>query len=222
MTASPPEQITRAYDGGRIYPLGESGRPKVAAAPPATRVKQLIAAVDWLDCEDPAHARYQPKAGASYACTYVADYAGLAGIYLPQVWWTADAMARIALEQGVDVVFNQTVRELCTNALFDWFDEYGTAFGWHREVELSNLQDAANAGEVALIIAKNQELSRPGQAAAVLPEQDGMPAKRDQDGDCLRPLQSLCGPKNVRCAVADTAWWVTSKYQSHAFWRHPG
>lgn len=104
--------ITRTDDGGRLYPLEETGRPKVTGSTPENRSRQLLDIVAWLDCENPDHKRYQAKGGATFANTYVCDYCNLAGAYLPQVWWTADALARIAQEEKVDVAFGRTVREL--------------------------------------------------------------------------------------------------------------
>lgn len=215
-------EMSRAHDGGRAYPLGEAGRPRLTAKTPTTRAAQLIASIAWLDCEDPAHRRYRPKGRASYANTYCADYCDLAGVYLPRVWWTADALARIAAGQRIDVAFDRTVRGLSTNTLFEWLEDYGTAFGWQREIDLLSLQTAANAGEVCVIIAKAKDLSRPGHMVAVVPEHEGCQAKRDKDGDCLRPVESQCGRKNVRCATAASAWWLADRFQGHAFWRHPG
>jgi hypothetical protein len=202
--------------------LGEDGRPKRTGTTPEARAAHLAASIAWLDCEDPEHLRYQPKGGASYANTYCADYCDLAGVYLPQVWWTADALARIAEEQRVDVAFNRTVRELSTNALFDWLEDYGAAFGWQREIDLLSLQTAANAGEVCVIVAKSKDLSRPGHIVAIVPEQEGCQAKRDKDGDCLRPVESQSGRRNVRSASAASAWWLADRFQGHALWRNPG
>ena len=220
MTAGGPE-ITRLRDGGRLYPLGEAGRPGVSASNPAAQVEQLLAIVAWLDCENPGHLRYQAKAGANHASTYVGDYCDLAGVYLPRVWWTGPALARIAQEQRVELAYDRTVRELSTNGLFDWLSDHGTDFGWHREVDLIMLQEAANAGEVCLIVAKSRDLDRAGHIVAVVPEHAGCRARRDKDGDVLRPAESHCAARNVRCATARTAWWLSAKYRDHAFWRHP-
>lgn len=215
-------EITRTGTSGRLYPLGEAGHPKVTGTTPETRGRQLLEIIGWLDCENPDHKRYQASGAATYANTYVCDYCQLAGVYLPRVWWTADALVRIAQEERVDVAFGRTVRELSTNALCDWLDDHGPTFGWHREIELIDLQAAANAGEVCLVIAKSRDLNRPGHAVAILPEHDGCQAKRDRAGDVLRPAESQCGARNVRCATAPSAWWLSEKYQGYGFWRQPG
>lgn len=213
--------ITRSLDGGRLHPLGEAGRPGVSAEDPAAQAEQLLDIVAWLDCENPGHGRYRAKRGASPSITYVADYCDLAGVYLPRVWWTGPALARIAQEQRVEAAYDRTVRELSTNGLFDWLSDHGTAFGWHREVDLIMLQEAANAGEVCLIVAKGRDLDRAGRVVAVVPEHAGCRARRDKLGDVLRPVESYCGARKVRCATARTTWWLSARYRDHAFWRHP-
>jgi predicted chitinase len=212
-------EITRADTGGRLYPLGETGHPKVSGTTPETRARQLLGIIGWLDCENPDHRRYQASGAATYANTYVCDYCQLAGVYLPRVWWTADALVRIAQEERVDVAFGRTVRELSTNALYDWLDDHGPAFGWRREIEPIDLQAAANAGEVCLVIAKSRDLNRPGHVVAVVPEHEGCQAKRDKAGDVQRPTESQCGARNVRCATASSAWWLSDKYQGYGLWR---
>ncbi|MGE5155076.1 MAG: SH3 domain-containing protein, partial [Bdellovibrio bacteriovorus] len=214
-------EVTRVQDGGRAYPLEESGQPKITGSTPETRARQLLAIIAWLDCENPEHRRYRAKGGATYATTYACDYCHLAGVYLPQVWWTADALARIVQEEQVDVAFGRTVRELSTNALHDWLLDHGAAFGWRREIEPIDLQAAANGGEVCLIIAKSKDLSRPGHLSVVPPEHEGCQARRQRDGDVTRPVESWCATKNVRCATARTAWWLSERYQGFGFWTHP-
>ena len=37
----------------------------------------------------------------------------------------------------------------------------------------------------------------------------------------LRPLESQAGTRNVLRAPAASVWWLNSRFQAHAFWRHP-
>jgi hypothetical protein len=60
--------ITRQRNGGQAFPLGEPGMPRRTGSDPATKVRQLLAIVDYLDTEKKAHARYGPKTTATY-CT---------------------------------------------------------------------------------------------------------------------------------------------------------
>jgi predicted chitinase len=213
--------VARSGAGRRAYPLGEAGRPRVSAKTPAGRAGQLLDLVAWLDCENPQHLRYQARSGAGDAMTYAADYAYLAGAYLPQVWWTRGALARMAQGEGVPVSYDDSVRELPANGLYDWLNDQGTGFGWHQEIDLISLQEAANAGEVCVIVARNRDPNGPGQVSLVIPEHPGCAARRDAAGDVLRPAESTAGGKNHRCAVPRTAWWLGSRYSAYAFWRHP-
>jgi hypothetical protein len=181
----------------------------------------LLAIIDWLGCENPAHKRYAARGSAHRADTYVQDYCDLAGTYLPRVWWTADALARIALEEHVEPAFEQTVRLLSTSALHDWLIDFGAELGWHRDMDLLSLQEAANAGEVALIVAKSAEPNRPGAIAIVPPEHEGCLAKRDGEGDVLRPIESKCASTNRRCLTARSAWWLSDRYSDFGLWRNP-
>lgn len=212
---------SRTRDGGRAYPLGEAGRPARDGRDAASRAAGLARIVDYLDAARTEHLRYQPRAGMSFCNIYAADYAYLAGAYLPRVWWTDSALRRLTLGEPVEVVYGRTVRELNANALYDWLDEHGSAFGWVRELDLSLLQAAANAGEVCIIVAKRRDLNGSGHISAVVPEQEGAEARHTADGEVLRPLESQAGVRNATRAVPASAWWAAERFQSFAFWRHP-
>ena len=215
--------ITRARDGGRAYPLGEADRParQGRGRDTSSRAAALGLIVDYLDVVDPSHLRYQPRDGMTFCNIYATDYACLAGAYLPRVWWTDTALRRLALGVTVEGVYGQTVRELNANALHDWLEEHGVAFGWVRELDLNLLQTAANAGEVCVIVAKRRDLNRSGHISVVVPEQGGAGARRSADGEVLRPLESQAGTRNFAREVSASAWWAGSRFQSFAFWRHP-
>ncbi|MBP8923356.1 MAG: glycoside hydrolase family 19 protein, partial [Thauera sp.] len=114
-----------------------------------------------------------------------------------------------------------TVRELNANALHDWLEDFGPAFGWRREVELTALQAAANVGEVCVIVARRVDLNRPGHITAVVPETGDAKAVRNAQDEVVRPLESQAGTRNVLRAPAANAWWQNRRFQSFAFWRHP-
>ncbi len=216
------QTITRARGGGRLYPLTETGGPRVTGSTIETRVRQLLKVIAWLDCENPEHGRYRAKGRSTFAETYVCDYCELAGVFLPRVWWTADGLARIARGERVDAALGQNVRGLPINGLHDWLEDHGSAFGWHREIELIDLQAAANGGEVCLIVARHHDLNRAGRVVAAVPEHAGCLARRDREGDVVRPVESGCGARNRRCATARSAWWLSATYSSHGLWRNPG
>jgi hypothetical protein len=217
----PKDPVTRQRDGGRLYPLSEPKAPKVSGTNEETRARQLLATIDWMDCENPDHKRYAPRGSVNRADTYAQDYCSLAGAYLPRVWWTADALARIALEEHVEPAFERTVRMLDTNALHDWLIDFGADFGWHRDMDLLSIQEAANAGEVCLIVGKSAEANRPGSIVVVPPEHEGCMARRDKEGDVLRPIESKCASTNRRCLTARSAWWLSDRYSDCGLWRNP-
>jgi predicted chitinase len=214
-------EVSRTHSGRRAFPLGEASRPRLSAKTPEARAKQLLAMIAWLDCENREHQRYQPRQGTNYCTTYAADHCYLAGAYLPQVWWTRTALMQMARGQEVEVSYDHSVRELSANALYDWFNDQGTGFGWHQEVNLISLQEAANAGEVCVIVARNRDINRPGHVTLVVPEHPDYVARRDASGDVLRPVESQAGSRNRRFAVPRSAWWLGSRFECHAFWRHP-
>ncbi len=162
--------ITRRRDGGRAYPLGEAGRPARAGGDAASLAASVSAIVDYLDVANPAHLRYRPAGGTTYCNIYATDLAYLCGVYLPRVWWTDRALLQLREGAQVAVEYGRTVRELNANSLYDWLEDFGPAFGWRREVELTALQAAANAGQVCVIVARRVDLNRPGHITAVVPE----------------------------------------------------
>ncbi len=213
--------ITRRLDGGRAFPPGEPGRPARSGRSAAAMAKSVSAIVDYLDVANPAHLRYQPRGGTTYCNIYATDFAYLCGVYLPRVWWTDRALLRLRAGERVAVEYGRTVRELNANALYDWLEDFGPAFGWKREIEPTALQAAANAGEVCVIVARRVDLNRPGHITAVVPEtSDAKPVRNAQD-EVVRPLESQAGTRNVLRAPAANAWWQNSRFQAFAFWHHP-
>ncbi|MHB1372932.1 MAG: glycoside hydrolase family 19 protein [Thauera sp.] len=213
--------IRRDRDGGRAYPLGEAGRPARGGRSAEALAKSVSAIVDYLDPANPAHLRYQPRGGTTYCNIYATDFAFLCGVYLPRVWWTDRALLRLRAGEKLAVEYGRTVRELNANALYDWLEDFGPAFGWQREIELTALQAAANAGQVCVVVARRVDLNRPGHITAVVPETGAAKAVRSARNEVLRPLESQAGTRNVLRAPAVSAWWLNSRFQAFAFWRHP-
>lgn len=209
-------EITRRNANGRAFPLGEPDRPARTGSDPA----QVLAIIDYLDSANPAHLRYRPGRGSTFCNIYAYDVCYLAGVYLPRVWWNSDALQRLNDGSQVDVVYDRTVRELNANALHDWFERYGAAFGWQPEVSLTLLQEAANVGEVGIIVGKRKDLNRSGHIVAVAPEHGGFQARRTAAGDVTRPVESQAGTRNFRYAVNQRAWWLGTEFQSFSLWRH--
>ena len=74
---------TRAKTETWAYPLGEPDMPRRTGKTAATKSKQLLAIVNYLDPEAPSHKRYQRTPGATFCNVYAYDYCYLAGVYLP-------------------------------------------------------------------------------------------------------------------------------------------
>ena len=154
------------------FPIGESDRP---SCPP----KSLAEIADWLDVEHSRRYRPVPD-GPTFCNVYAHDYCYLANVYLPRVWWNPAALADLLAEKKVSAT-TRTVHELRANDIFNWLDQFGTSFGWQREVDATALQDAANDGEVCLIIAQRRELERPGHVTMVVAETDDHRATRERN-----------------------------------------
>lgn len=212
--------VTRRGDSGRAFPLGEAGMPRRTASDPATRVRQLVDIVNYLDSEKRTHARYGPKTSATFCNIYACDYCYLAKVYLPRVFWTPSALQRLRDGEDVAVRYDDTVRELNANALHDWLQDFGPGFDWIRVMNLDVLQAAANAGEVCLIAAKRRDTNRSGHIVAVVAEQPALQAARSASGEVLRAVESQAGVTNHRFFVKPTAWWRDERFQSFGFWRH--
>ncbi|HSP97597.1 MAG TPA: glycoside hydrolase family 19 protein [Candidatus Dormibacteraeota bacterium] len=211
--------VTRRRDGGRAFPLGEAGMPRRSSADPQRRAAQLLDIVAWLDSENRVHLRYGPRSSVTFCNVYAYDYCYLADAYLPRVFWTAPALARIGAGEAVPVRYDNTVGELNANALHDWLRDFGPGFGWRWVADLDVLQAAANAGQVCLIVAKRKDQNRSGHIVAVVPE-DRVRAARAAGSSVLRPVESQASVTNHRFVVKPTAWWRGAQFQSFAFWRH--
>ena len=214
------KDVTRTRDGGRAFPLGEVGHPRRTGVSPSTKARKLIEIVDYLDSENREHRRYWPKDGTTFCNIYAYDYCFLADVYLPRVWWRDKALQQIRAEQTPTVKYGDTVRELNANMLLDWLEDHGVDFGWVRVFNLDVLQASANQGEVCLIVAQREDLNRSGHIVAVVPENGGVQAARNDAGEVLRPLESQAGVKNHRYVVKPTKWWTKQQFQSFSFWRH--
>ena len=68
------------------------------------------------------------------------------------------------------MAYGTTVSELNANSLYNWLEEFGSDFGWRRTLDVTELQNAANAGQVALICGQRTELNQPGHICLVVPE----------------------------------------------------
>ena len=214
-----PNSHRRKDDFGRANPLDEPNMPRRGAGTAAQKRDALVEISKYLDTGNSAHLRYVAGGGKTYCNIYAYDFAMRAGTFVPRVFWTPAAIDKIENGATLEVLYGNTVRELTANVLHDWFIDYGGGFGWGRVFSATELQDGANAGKVAIIVAKRVNLARSGHILAVLPEHDGISAARDGQ-EVTRPVQSQAGAENFRARVTPTRWWMDSRFQSFGFWLH--
>lgn len=208
-------KIARNQTSGRAFPLNEVGQPTRNGGPAAVHTAELISIIKWLNVEQSK--RYKPANGSTFCNIYAFDYCHLANTYIPRVWWTRKAIATLAAGGSVAPVFGVTVSELNANSIFNWLEEFGRDFGWVRTFDMTDLQNAANAGQVGIICAQRRELNRPGHIVAVAPENGGHQATR-RGGQVTVPLQSQAGVSNFD--YGGKIWWTGSQFGKFGFWKH--
>ncbi len=219
--------IDRNYKKGRAFPLGETNRPKRKKTSIATKIASLHEIVDWLDVEKSD--RYDPESSKTFCNIYAYDYAYLAGVYIPRVWWRSSAISKLVLSringgknESVDIIYGETLMEMNANNTHIWFEEYGSQFGWTRFYDLTEFQNEVNKGKVGIITAKQMNSNRSGHIVPVVPENDTHKAKRDANNKVLFPLQSQAGRTNRKyfTDVNDAKWWTMKNYVDFGFWLH--
>ena len=103
-----PGTVTRRRDPASAQSLNENGQPTRTGTTPDELRTQLAAIADWLEVDDPSHLRYQPHDGLTFCNVYAHDYCHLAGVYLPRVWWSAQAQLRLAAGDAVQPLIGNT------------------------------------------------------------------------------------------------------------------
>lgn len=189
---------------GRAYPLGEAGRPARAGGDAASLAASVSAIVDYLDVATPPICATSRRAAPPYCNIYATDLAYLCGVYLPRVWWTDRALLQLREGAQVAVEYGRTVRELNANSLYDWLEDHGPAFGWRREVELTALQAAANAGQVCVIVARRVVPQPPR------PHHRGGARNRRREGGAQCGARGAA-PARVAGRYAQRAAWYTGE-----------
>ena len=200
--------------------LDEPNPPGRQGTTPDELRDELNAIVDYLAVEKPSHVRYQPHAGLTFCNIYAHDYCHLAGVYLPRVWWSGAAIARLASGEDVAPRLGQTIDEQRANDLFRWLRDFGPRFGWRQTSTLTKLQTEANAGAVALIVARRVLEGRSGHVTLIVPESLDARAKRDAGGAVIAPLQSQAGARNFARGTGPLNWWKGEQFADSAFWLH--
>ncbi len=200
----------------RAYPLNEASQPtRDPVSASGDKVKALGQIIKWLDVEHKA--RYRPTSTSTYCNVYSYDYCYLAGAYIPRVWWMPNAVAQILSGTPQSPIYGQTVDELTANRIFNWLKDLGPDFGWRRTFDLTELQNAANDGQVGIICAQRVDLHRPGHICPVVPETSTQKAVRD-GSTVTKPLQTNAGGTNWQ--YVSRVWWTSSQFREFGFWIH--
>jgi hypothetical protein len=195
------------------FALNEEDPPTRDGTDPA----DLTAIVKWLDVQKATHLRYKPTA-ATFCNIYAYDYCYLAGAYLPRVWWRERALAEWLAGRSVPVRYDATVHELNANMLFAWLAEWGDDFGWRRSFDLDEVQEAANAGHIAVMSGARVNKNESGHITAVVPETGNHAARRNSAKKVIVPLQSQAGRNNMQYHTDD--WGLGSKWSDRGCWIH--
>lgn len=221
--------VSRNQTAGRAFPLNEPNQPTRDGSTSTQQRNQLTQIINWLRVEVSQRYAPVPSQHKTFCNIYAYDYCYLARTYLPRVWWTRSALTKLAAGQSVPVKYGSTVGELNANSLHKWFEEFGQQFGWRRTSDLTELQAAANDGQVCMITAEKKDLRRSGHICAVVPETSEYRAKRG-GAQVLVPLQSQAGTHNFRyceecrsrsCTRECKKWWTDASFRKFGFWIHP-
>jgi hypothetical protein len=137
-----------------------------------------------------------------------------------RVWWTPGAIERLAKGETVQPFIGQTIDEQRANDLFRWLRDFGPRFGWRQTGTLTKLQTEANAGAVALIVARRTIDGKSGHIVMVVPETVTDRARRDSSGEVIAPLQSQAGTANFRYGTGKLNWWKGAEFADSAFLIH--
>ena len=213
---NPSNTPRRRVDPATAFTVNEpnSGQPSRTGGTPQEQVASLGTIIDWLSPQTVAHKRYQPTA-QTFCNIYAHDYCKLAGVYLPRVWWTPEAITKLQAGQAVAPQYGVTMGEVTANALVGWFKDFGPTFGWRLSNSLTELQDQANKGSVVVMVGR---APGHGHVVAVVPETDAQKAKRNAAGEVTTPLQSQAGRRNFNYDAPTPNWWLT--HTDPGFWIH--
>lgn len=215
-----PGIVTRRSDPATARSLNEKGAPGRTGTTPEALREELDAIVQYLNVDNPQFLRYQPTSKATFCNIYAYDFCSLAGIYMPRVWWTSQALLQLSNGQQVQPLLGSTIVEMRANALFRWLRDFGLEFGWRQTGTLTKLQTEVNEGAVGVIVARRKEDGKSGHIVIVVPETANETAKRDSAGNVTAPLQSQAGATNFKYDRGRSNWWKGEEFAESAFWLH--
>jgi hypothetical protein len=208
-----------------------------ATAPPAARREALLTVIATLHVESARRYKPKPKPGPTWCNVYAHDFARIAGVYIPRVWWTDDALAHIAAGRQVIASYGTTVHERSAAELLLWMTSWGSRFGWEilydgtpvgdatgRDAAITRAQEGANSGKVATVIAFPKAHLH-GHIVMVAPEDESADApealrrSEDEHGDDF-PVQSQAGRNLIARSSRRGAWWRDGDYTRVVFALH--
>ncbi|HVZ39420.1 MAG TPA: DUF4157 domain-containing protein [Candidatus Kapabacteria bacterium] len=173
------------------------------------------------------HPVYGKTTGQTYCNVYACDVVAALGAYVPRVWWTQtyeqQAIAAMQKKEPFNVtpVYGKNIVEMNANALAAWFPRVGQYFHWEKAESMQAAQEAANNGNVVVLVAANKVSTHSGHIAVIIPEREQLKAERD-NGDVSTPLTSQAGASNWKYSTSKTKWWEDSNHKDGAAWIHTG
>jgi hypothetical protein len=216
----PAGRITRRVGAADAFSLNEPKQPARSGDTPEALRQSIDAIVVYLDCEKPSHLRYARHEGRTFCNIYAHDFCHLAGVYLPRVWWTGNAIEKLARGERVEPKLESTISEQRANDLFRWLRDFGLRFGWRQTGTPTKLQNEVNQGAIGLVVARRVDDGKPGHITIVVPETGTGQARRDGTGEVIAPLQSQAGRINFRRSTGTANWWKSADFADVAFWLH--
>jgi hypothetical protein len=200
-------------------PIVDASIPFRDLTDPSTKKESIHQLIAKLDVNNSI--RYQRTEEDTYCNVYSYDFCHFSKVYLPTVWWTDAALAKIEEGQAVEAVFEDTVDRIYSSAIHDWFLKWGAEFGWESVADVDALQNKVNAnGGIGIICAKRKIVGLSGHIVPVVPETTKNKAYRE-NGVVVYPLQSQAGKLNYNYfAKAKKEWWKKELYSSYVLYYH--
>ncbi len=180
---------------------GSSGKIDIEKCRKALWRSAQRAIADTLSTET-SDARYKKKGATTYCNVYSTDMVNAMGGYLPRVWYAdLDNPTKLPKEKLEKV----PVIELSANYVGAWLNKWGSDFGWTRTTSAKQAQEAANAGNVAIIQASKIDGVSAGHVGVIMAEGNGhahTTGKDSKGGETYQPLQSQAGASNFKYSDA--------------------
>ena len=203
----------------KIHPIDDATIPYRDLTDLESKKNSIKKLIEKLDVSH--NTRYQRTIEDTYCNVYSFDYCYFCKVYLPTVWWTDEALQKVLNGEQVEAVFGETVDNIYSSAIHDWFLTWGASFGWKRMTSLDEIQHKVNTeGGIGIICAKRRQVGLSGHIVPIVPETKFKKAYRE-DGVVKYPLQSQAGKLNYNYfAKARKDWWNHERYSSHVFYYH--